>query len=254
VLYIEDPVGFVSTFNGVYAANSETLDAGAVASMKGIARFLNSDVACYLYALFGKTRILDRARLEKGDLESVPFPFENLADPALQGLEARREDEITRLFTEKVGLGDTFVQAVSEYSVFREGYEDSQVPAAALNAPDSTAVEHYTAMLSNHLADHFGAAANLHCVVRPPADAEHFALISIQIGRTKDEEGEAAPPTLEAIKATLGFSPYAHILFDVGSSRVAVAKPWTRVAWTVEQAYADARGISEEILRVGAGA
>jgi hypothetical protein len=254
VLYIEDPVAFVSTFNGVYAANPETLDAGAIASMKGIARFLTSDVARYLYALFGKTRILDRARLEKGDLEGVPFPFENLADPALQGLEERGEDEIARLFAEKVGLADAFVQAVSEYSAFREGYEDSQVPPAALNAPDGTAVEHYTAMLSSNLADHFGTAANLRCVVRPPADAEHFALISIQIGRSEYGVGEVAAPTLDAMRATLGFSPNARILFDVENSRVAVAKPWTRVAWTVEQAYADARGISEEVLRFGAGA
>ena len=253
VLYIEDPVGFVSTFNGIYAADPATLDAGAVAGMKGIARFLTSEVARYLYALFGKTRILDRARLEKGDLESVPFPFENLRDAMLQGLEVRGEDEITRLFAERAGLGEAFVHAVSEYSIFRQGYEDSQLPRAALDAPDGTAVEHYKAMLNSRLVDLFGAAADLHCVVHPPADAEHFALINIQIGRSKNEDVETAP-TFEAIKAALGFNPLARILFDAESSRVAVAKPWTRVAWTTEQAYADARGISEEVLRYGASA
>ena len=91
--------------------------------------------------------------------------------------------------------------------------------------------------------------------MRPPAEGEHFAFISIQIGRPTDDGGEAAAsPTLQTIKATLSFSPHARILFDAAHSCVAVAKPWTRVAWTVEQAYADARGISDEVLRSGAAA
>jgi len=255
VIYVDKPVGFVSTFNAIYAVDHAAMDASAIAGMKGVARFLTSDVARYLYALFGKTRILDGARLEKGDLESVPFPFENLTDETLQNLDSADQDAITRDFAAKVGLDDTFVQVVKEYSLLREGYEDSQVPVAALNAPDHGAVERYTAMLSGRLADHFGTAANLHCVVRPPAQAEHFAFITVQIGRARDEATDTnMPPTLDAIKATLGFSPHARILFDESTSRVAVAKPWTRVAWTVEQAYTDARSISEEVLRCGTGA
>ena len=56
---------------------------------------------------------------------------------------------------------------------------------------------------------------DLHCVVHPPADAEHFALINIQIGRSKNEDVETAP-TFEAMKAALGFNPLARILFDAG--------------------------------------
>jgi restriction-modification enzyme MmeI-like protein len=252
VLYIEHPVGFVSTFNAIYAQNAQDMDAGAIAGLRGIARYLTSDVARYLYALFGKTRILDSARLEKGDLESVPFPFENLADSELQHLDTMEEEDITRLFAGKVGIDESFMQAVREYRLFREGYEDSQVPAAALSAPDEQAVEHYKSMLSNQLADHFGAAANLQCVVSPPSEAEHFAIITLQIGRSQHERADTEPSQLlDAIKSNMGFSPHARILFDAARSRVAVAKPWTRVAWTVEQAYADARGISEEVLRSG---
>jgi hypothetical protein len=57
----------------------------------------------------------------------------------------------------------------------------------------------------------------------------------------------------DVIKANIVFSPHARIVFDAAASRIAVAKPWTRVAWTDEQAYTDARGISEEVLRSGAG-
>ena len=43
VLYIERPVGFVSTFNAIYAQNSGTImDSGAIAGMKGDILFLIS--------------------------------------------------------------------------------------------------------------------------------------------------------------------------------------------------------------------
>jgi MmeI, DNA-methyltransferase domain len=255
VVYVEHPIAFVSTFNGVYAADPTTINARTIAGMKGIARFLTSDVARYLYALFGKTRILDRARLEKGDLESVPFPFENLTDEMLQNLDSSDEDAITCEFAARVGLDDSFSQAVKEYRLFREGYEDSQVPAAALNAPEHEAVERYTAMLSGRLADHFGTAAGLHCAVRAPAENEYFALVTVQIGRAGNEAPNTASVRgFDTIKGSLGFSPYARILFDIPTSRAAIAKPWTRAAWTIAQAYTDARGISEEVLRSGVDA
>ncbi len=174
-------------------------------------------------------------------------------DADLQQLEAADETAITTFFAEKVGLDATFVQAVIEYKVFRHGYEDSQVPAAALGPPDVETVGHYQTMLFDRLADHFGAAANFECRVRRPSDTEHFAIISIQIGRPAATQPDATiEPLFDVLRTDMGFSPHARIVFDVAASRVAVAKPWTRVAWTVEQAYADARGISEEVLRSGA--
>ncbi|WP_146030345.1 hypothetical protein [Methylocella silvestris] len=255
VLYIEEPIAFVSTFNALYTEDSRVMDRSAIAAMKGIARYLTSDVARYLYALFGKTRILDSARLEKSDLESVPFPFTNLADVELQRLEAMDQNAITAFFAQKVGLDAAFVQAVTEYKLFRRGYEDAQVPAFALGPPDAEIVGHYQSMLFSRLADHFGAATNFECRVQQPSTSEHFALMSIQIGQS-DATGAAliAEPLFDAIKANMGFNPHARIVFDAAASRVSVAKPWTRVAWTVEQAFADARGISEEVLRSGAAA
>ena len=98
VLYIEDPVGFVSTFNGIYAADPATLDAGAVAGHEGhcALSYLRSRPLS-LCAFREDAHPLIAHGWKKGDLESVPFPFENLKDAMLQGLEVRGEDEITRL-------------------------------------------------------------------------------------------------------------------------------------------------------------
>jgi hypothetical protein len=60
-----------------------------------VARFLDSHIARYLYALFGKTRLLDRARLEKNDLAGVPFPFAEVGDADLESLPSLSEERLT---------------------------------------------------------------------------------------------------------------------------------------------------------------
>lgn len=251
VRFVDQPIAFVSTFNALAAEDGRQLDAPSIAAMKGIARYLSSDVARYLYALFGKTRILDRARLEKGDLESIPFPFTGLGDFALQRLAALDEPSITRLFAEKVALDATFVQAVSEYNEFRLGYEDAQVPASALSAPEERTVGHYKAMLLDCLSDHFGVPELLMLAVQRPAPTDHFALVTVRIGGANERLSQAEiAQMIGHLRETLTFSPYSHLFYDARTSTVALAKPWTRVAWTVEQAFADARGVSEEVLRL----
>ena len=124
IVFISDPIAFTSTFNAVYSLSPLSDRSPAISGMRGIARFLNSNVARYLYALFGKTRLLDSARLEKNDLESIPFPFAEASDPDLQTLPQLSEADITRLFAVKTGMDEAFIQAVQEYSSFRHGYED----------------------------------------------------------------------------------------------------------------------------------
>jgi hypothetical protein len=252
VVYVRQPFGFVSTFNAIYSDNSRSLDAGSIRSLEGIARFLRSDIARYLYALFGKTRILDGARLEKGDLESIPFPFDSLADPNLQSLATWSEGKISKFVAESVGLDASFLRSVSEYCQFREGYEDSQVPPTALAPPSPEAVAQYELMFAEELAERFGDAAELKHSVTGPRSGEHFAVVSVRVG----SNANATDTTVEAVRKraafVTGFSPYARIVFDEHTSCIAIAKPWTRVAWTVEQAYADAQAATEEVVRHGA--
>jgi hypothetical protein len=253
IVFIADPIAFTSTFNAVYSFFPLDGRSPTIAGMRGIARFLNSDVARYLYALFGKTRLLDSARLEKNDLESIPFPFADASDLDLHRLSGLNDTDITRLFAGKIGMGEAFIQAVQEYSTFRHGYEDSQVPQAGLNPPSQDAVSLYQEMLVSHLSQHFGAAARFQHSIQTPRGSEHFAVISIHIARANHVDQSAiVVDEPQSVSPDIGFSPHATINVDASSSRVAVTKPWTRVAWTVEQAFADARSILESILRCGA--
>jgi hypothetical protein len=254
ITFIEAPIAFGSSFNALYFPHRQALTRADVAALRGVARFLNSDIARHLYALFGKTRLLDRARFERNDLLDIPFPFSDCADRDLQSLEQLPEGEITQLFAKTIGLDSTFVQAVDEYAGFRWGYEDSQIPDSGLSPPIPDTVTSYRSMLQAQLSRSFGPEAQIDLSIVEPAAADRFARINIGIVRDHKERASTGSTDVAVIPLTGAFSPHASILYRPDLSRAIVSKPWTRVAWTIEQAYADARAISEEILRSGAAA
>ena len=252
VTFIEQPIAFGSSFNALYFLEHPLSKQPSAGALRGVARFLNSDVARYLYALFGRTRLLDRARLEKNDLINIPFPFEEVGDADLYRLEALSETDLTRLFTDKVGLDDSFIGAVEEYASFRHGYEDAQIPDDSLRPPDADSVVHYRSMLIRQLSQQFGPEAHIEYSLSDPAEHEGFAYITIRIVR-KSMAGPIPDKETLAVfheaSSRAEFSPHGHIVYDPYLSCAEVLKPWTRGAWTIEQAYADARAISENVLR-----
>lgn len=247
IFVVEKPIAFGSSFNAIY---SKAVDGRkATAAMAAIARFLNSKVARYMYALYGKTWILDRTRLEKNDLCDIPFPFADSANDIVN----MGDDHLTKLFAAKIGLEKTFVDCVEEYSSFRNGYEDAQIPEAGLGAPSAASVAHYKLMLDEQLSIHFGQKASLQQEFRAPSDEKFLAQISIHIGRKVDQTERPEGMNVDIpVELPSRFSPLADISFDLVRSQVSISKPWTRVAWTIEQAFSDARAISEEIFRAGA--
>ena len=52
---------------------------------------------------------MDHARLEKGDLEALPFPFRGVGDKAIDVLLEGQQDEITKTVAGRIGLGSSFV-------------------------------------------------------------------------------------------------------------------------------------------------
>ena len=255
ITFIERPIAFGSSFNALYFSEKVHSKRERVAALRSVARFLDSDVARYLYALFGKTRLLDKARLEKNDLAEIPFPFSEVGDANLGRLASLSEARLTRLFAEKVGLDDSFVDAVEEYACFRHGYEDAQIPDAGLSPPYPASVIQYQTMLVSQLSQQFGPDARIDHSLTAPVENDRFAAIAIRISKVKTKNvpvGVDTSASLHDESASPVFNPHASIVFDPHLSQASVSKPWTRVAWTIEQAYADARAISEEVLRSGA--
>ncbi|TIQ20143.1 MAG: SAM-dependent DNA methyltransferase [Mesorhizobium sp.] len=248
--FVEQPTGFSSTFNAIFFAEDQ-VDAAKKKLMSAMARFLMSDVAHYFYALIGKSWILDHARLEKHDLEAVPFPIEGTNDGALNILLSDEQRLITALVAERMGLDRSFPDAVQEYREFRSGYEDSQLPPASLQRPDDTQVSRYRSMLEVQLVQTFGSQAQASIEFQDSSSKDYFASLSIRLQRRGEasKSSGAKPPSSWPLPRQ--FSPYSAISYDPMTNVVAILKPWTHVAWTIEQAFADARSVSAAILRSG---
>lgn len=256
VFFVERPIAFGSTFNAIFSNADQVSQAVRSDGLKGVAGFLNSQVAHYLYALFGKTWLLDHARLEKNDLGAIPFPFDSLSDGDLCSFTHLEDRNITRVFAKRIGLDSTFCSVVDEYASFRSGFEDSQIPSAGLSSPGANFITEYRKSLLAALSRTFGAKAVLSEEFIAPVAGSSFGRIEVLVRRQCD-----APLSKTSKKAVgqpsvpkLGFVPISDLSFDPDKSLIRIVKPWTRVAWTIEQAYADAQGVADKILRSGADA
>lgn len=252
VTFVSSPIAFRSSFNGLYAPEGTALSTVQASTMRSVSRFLNSNVARYLYTLFGKTWLLDRARLERNDLMDIPFPFEGLEDAELEQLSRLDEMELTTWFARRVGLSAIFVVAVQEYTNLRCGYEDSQIPASSFQSPHRQSLSDYEAVLKEQLLEEFGPETAIRCNVMPPVKYSNLAVIDVGFSPTSATgqglEGQSREPVTDFM-GKMGFNPYTHISYSPSESYAALTKPWTQVAWTIEQAYADALSITEEVLR-----
>lgn len=254
VVYVREPVGFSSTFNAIYFTELHPQQQEE-ALLKGMAAFLLSDVARYFYALIGRSWILDHARLEKNDLLSVPFPFKRIDPEAFEILASGKQNVITELVAKRLGLDEIFVSAVKEYATFRNGYEDSQMPRSSLQRPAAAEVNRYRKMFVNRLQQSFGSRSRMDVRFEENFADGLFGRLIVRVSRgDKGHESSNVKAPEGTVTPSGQFNPYATISYEPHGNVVSIVKPWTHVAWTMEQAFADAHGVSAVILRSGARA
>jgi hypothetical protein len=245
--FVERPIGFSSTFNAIHFREKRAGSAEATL-LRAMARYLKSDVARYFYAIVGKSWILDHARLEKGDLEAVPFPIDGASDGAVLEILSGTNDQITQLVTDRMGFDSWFSEAVREYIDFRSGYEDSKLPFNSLRPPKQEEIVRYKRMLETQLIQVFGSKAEPVVQLQDERRSHYFGHLSIRLGRRGGGATQETVPVVIPIEAFGAFSPYSTISYDPKANSVAIVKPWAHVAWTMEQAFADAHRISAAIL------
>ncbi len=249
---VRQPVAFASTFNAIYFLD-EFNGEKEVALLDAIAAYLKSDVAYYCFALTGRSWILDHARLEKNDLLALPFPFTVQDRDAIETLRSGNQSQITTLVTKQIGLDALFQSTVDEYSTFRKGYEDSQLPQTSLTPPGAKEITNYRNMLSEQLLQNFGSKSKVSVGVTEKIEADHFVRLLVNVRRQDDDRvGGVNEPQTIPVSFSSQFNPYTTISYDAQNDIISMVKPWTHVAWTIEQAFADARGVSAAILRPGA--
>jgi len=253
IRFVERPIGFSSTFNAIHFERGN-VDAARQRVLEALARYLSSNVAKYFYAITGKSWLLDRARLEKNDLEAIPFPVVMPDDEFLGALLSGRETAITQAVADRMGFDDFFCQSVHEYSEFRCGFEDAQLPERSLSPPTKEVVDRYGRMFARSLSEALGGRAKLEVQTGLSKDLKHFGymLVRLEISGMKHEAKTDIPSPRPDAPVT--FTPHSRITYEATTNTILVTKPWTYAAWTLERAFSDARNATGVMLKSGSRA
>ncbi|MDS0862142.1 SAM-dependent methyltransferase [Burkholderia pseudomultivorans] len=253
--YAELPVAFNSSINAIFFTDEPFTEEEAKKRRNlliALGIFFESDVARYLFALIGRLWILDRTRLEKNDLLSLPIPFEGVDDPFvdvfLQADEVRR----TGLVCERFNLSELLRTAVEEYVRFRRGFEDGQVPKEYRYAPIGQSIEHYRAALAFVLRPILNDAKDVDIIVsKVDASADRY---TVRISLSTSDGGHfsnVGASVAETVSEQLADGTALH--FVPHESRVILVKPSEKFRWTVESAFSDGKRVIKELME-GVGA
>lgn len=250
IQFVEKPIGFSSTFNAIYFSKCDICNKGQDL-LKALARYLSSDVARYFFAITGKSWLLDHARLEKNDLEAIPFPVKALDDGLLNAIISGDEAEITREVSERMGLDDIFCQSVQEYTEFRRGFEDAQLPAESLLPPNHEIAERYGRMFGKSLSEALGGRAEVSIQILPGCLQGGFKVVTARLIISGESEENIINGPGKIQNSPVTFTPHSRISCEAETGTILLTKPWTRAAWTLERAFSDARDATSTILQTG---
>jgi len=248
--FVAQPVAFSSTINAIFFhGNHNPPSEFDQVFLRAIGKYLASHVAKYFYALTGRSWILEHARLEKGDLLRVPFPFE---DEDIPGLLVGSQSEITQTVARRMGLRGEFVKAVDEYTRFRNGFEDAQLPQGSLARPNTDRMDDYKEMLETQLNRSFSSDMTWKVGIESSVEERGSANILITYHHKRSPVVADVYSPSAGIRSSGEFNPVASVHFDPMLNLVSIAKPLTNVAWTLEQAFADARSVTIAMMHGGA--
>jgi len=241
--YHSKPVAFPSTFNAIIPASqlelarsgpipSHLLPRFTEAQANAFIAFFDSKMAQYFAALFGASYWMDKARVEKKDLITMPFPFRDLVDDRF--LELGNTTSVDVAILDAMEAGAEFRAAFNEFVEFRRHYANAQIPANAFSKVSDEDIGAYCQRLRAEIKAGIGRVDNLSISIeRSPSDS-----MVVGIGLGGRPSASALPNS--APKQFLGNSLVARSTNDEGYLLV---KSMTRQAWTLEQAVADASAV-----------
>lgn len=238
------PVAFNSSVNAIFfSGDAEKEEAEARRKfLFALGLFLESSVANYLFALFGKLWILDKTRLEKNDILDVPMPFNGVHDSLVDSyLNAQSVAEQTQLVCERFGLHGLLLGAVQEYTTFRHHFEDGGVPTNCSEKPTADQMQQYSAALAFALKPIDAGSPEI--FIEQVSDSALPIRVAVTLSYA-DKAGGAVPSTNSVNAAA---SEGSRLDIQAGG-HVALFKPGERFRWTVESAFADGNRVIEELM------
>lgn len=235
--YIEVPTAFKSTYNAIYdvkdrpPAERELVAKG----LKGLKRYLETDLATYFVALFGAHYLMDKQRFEIGDFNVLPIPYDDILDPRLRMLEDK--DDASALVLEHIGASPRLRQVVMEFNLFNKDYADGQIPQTAFELHAKDDEQEYVSALKSILTSSLPKDIDVTVVVRPMEGEK--SLVRIGFGGGADDA-----PVLEPTQF-VSKSVFADFSSPQGGCLV---KSGAKFAWTRAQAAEDARVLLAKLV------
>lgn len=244
--YYPDPVAYPSTFNAIIPAVQDaqsierTIAENAMPYMPkqfvdGFLLYLNSSVLRYFASLFGATYLMDKARVEKNDLQVLPCPYVDMNDPVLLAL--TKSTDVDESILDAMNAGADFRAAFREFDAFRRHFANAQIPSDSHRPASEEARQTYLARLVAELQATFGQRREVNVRID---DHDRRTFVSVGFGRKPPSGAGKVDVSGQFLGASI-------VTYDSESDVSLIVKSTTRHAWTIDQAVADAMAVSREI-------
>lgn len=250
------PVAFNSSINAIFFT-APTSNA-AVRSLRqrflfALGVFFESSIANYLYALYGRLWILDRTRLEKNDLLTLPVPFQGLDDPFIETFLAADDQGRTKLFCERAELVDWSAQAAIEYTEFRHEFEDGGTPTTLNSTPTADEIALYSQALDFSVRPICLEDGPEIWTEVPKASSNKYNLYISLSKHSGSQPVDQLEPSDVNIKmpGVAEFSDSLQITYSAPIARL--SKPAGRQHWTIEAAFADGATVMQQLMQTSRG-
>lgn len=199
--------------------------------------------------MFGRLWILDRTRLEKNDVMSLPVPFESVEDPFVDAFLDSNEDERARLVCERFRLAGWSAHAFEEYVKFRKDFEDAGVPPSFSVAPDSADIEAYKNALQFAMRSVSSEKSGPQIEV---FEVDSTQRRKVTIFLTPGSARRGAVESLDSMPAAWEENPVAtfsdSLCISADKVHAEIRKPAERFRWTIEAGFSDARQLIQRLM------
>lgn len=237
------PAAYSSSLIGLYFATKQVPRDCRVPVLEQITAYLQTSVARYLLALFGRLWVFDQRRFDTPDLRRLPFPYASYQALLENPVTGCSEEDFTKFCREAFGLTTLFDQAVAEHHTLREKYQDGKRPTRGAKRISDKEQTLYERVLKSQLSDLL-AGAPVRIARDLPATAQSLGFRVII-----DPTGEFKAPPKPGNPVRNFAEEGAITLEDIDGFAIAnIIKPNMLAAWTAERAYADALGVAQRIL------
>jgi hypothetical protein len=240
---IDRAAAYSSSLIGLYFETEEIPHDRRLAVLDQIAAYLQTSVAKYLLALFGRLWVFDQRRFDTPDLRRLPFPYRDyhaLLDNPVTGFS---DQDFTAFCQKAFRIDDIFQLAVTEHHELREKYQDGKRPAEGSRPVPDLDRSTYERVLKSQLSELLaGAPVDIKRDLTSPKTSIAFRVIIDPSGEFKRLPEPGISLQVFAEEGTID-------LYDREGLAIAnVIKPNMLAAWTAERAYADALAVARRIL------